>query len=293
MKKLTYEQVKQHIESFGYKLLSDEYQNKIKLTIQCPSGHIYNTLYNTFKLGHRCGKCYHKNRNDNKKFTYEQVKEYIEGFDYKLLSKKNEYKNAYSYVKLQCPKNHIYEVKYYSFKNLKSRCPYCYNNKKFTYEQVKKYIESFDYRLISTEYINSGSLLEIKCSSNHLYKTKYNDFRRGVRCKKCWIKQHGSNAEKEILNYVKSIYNGPVIPNDRTQIVNPSTGNNLELDIWLPDLNKAIEYNGEHWHTEKNVKFRDNQKQIQCKEKGINLLVVKEHEWLKNKNWTMINEFIL
>ena len=95
------------------------------------------------------------------------------------------------------------------------------------------------------------------------------------------------------MNYVKSIYNGPVIPNDRTQIVNPSTGNNLELDIWLPDLNKAIEYNGEHWHTEKNVKFRDNQKQIQCKEKGINLLVVKEHEWLKNKNWTMINEFIL
>ena len=42
-KKLTYEYVKNYIESFeGYKLLSEEYKNAhIKLQLKCPEGHIF------------------------------------------------------------------------------------------------------------------------------------------------------------------------------------------------------------------------------------------------------------
>ena len=39
-KKLTYREVKEYIESFDYKLLSEEYiDNKTKLKMICPCGH--------------------------------------------------------------------------------------------------------------------------------------------------------------------------------------------------------------------------------------------------------------
>jgi hypothetical protein len=67
----------------------------------------------------------------------------------------------------------------------------------------------------------------------------------------------------------------------------------LELDVWFPDLNKAIEFNGDYWHSKENVKQRDVEKIIQCKEKNIDLLIINEKEWKQNKNWNFINRFIL
>lgn len=52
-----------------------------------------------------------------------------------------------------------------------------------------------------------------------------------------------SKAELEIQEFVKSL-TSDVLTNDRTQILNSETDNYLELDIYLPTLNKAIEYNG-------------------------------------------------
>jgi hypothetical protein len=119
-----------------------------------------------------------------------------------------------------------------------------------------------------------------------------NFFYHKQRCPKCWKNASVSREEKEIFQYVKSVYNGEIIENDRTQIFNPITGNNLELDIWIPELNKAIEYNGEYWHSKKHIKYRDDQKLIQCKEKGIGLLVIEDNKWKQNKDYGIIDNFI-
>ena len=50
----------------------------------------------------------------------------------------------------------------------------------------------------------------------------------------------------------------------------------------MPILNKAIEYNGEYWHQNKDVEARDLLKQQLCKEKGINLLTIWDNEWMVN-----------
>lgn len=57
-----------------------------------------------------------------------------------------------------------------------------------------------------------------------------------------------------------------------------------EIDIYIPDMNLAIEYNGIFWHNEKNIgKNKTYSKWKLCKEKGIQLLTIWEDSW-KDKN---------
>lgn len=66
--------------------------------------------------------------------------------------------------------------------------------------------------------------------------------------------------------------------------------NNKELDIYIPEKNIAIEFNGLYWHScfdkndEKNVSKRHIIKTDECEEKGIQLLHIFENEWINNKD---------
>jgi hypothetical protein len=55
-----------------------------------------------------------------------------------------------------------------------------------TYEFVKKYIESFGYRLLSKEYKNAKSKLKVKCDKGHEYDVRWDNFKSGQRCPKCF-----------------------------------------------------------------------------------------------------------
>lgn len=123
MKRLAYKYVKEYIESFGYILLSKEYKNnKTKLEIKCNDcGRVFYMKFNTFKdMGHRC-EC----KSKPLILTYEYVKDYVEFYGYKLLSK--EYKNNREKILVWCgnPNHKHYEVKFNNFKDSYSRCPEC------------------------------------------------------------------------------------------------------------------------------------------------------------------------
>lgn len=128
MKRLSYEYVKEYIESFGYTLLSKEYKNnKTELEIQCNDcGKIFYMRFNNFKDGkHRC-EC----KSKPLVLTYEYVKNYIESCGYQLLSK--EYVNNRTPLLVWCgnPNHKPYEVKFNNFKDCNSRCPECNINSK-------------------------------------------------------------------------------------------------------------------------------------------------------------------
>lgn len=51
-------EIQKTIEKDGYKLISTEYKNnKKKIKLECPSGHIYNVSYSNFLCGYRCPRC--------------------------------------------------------------------------------------------------------------------------------------------------------------------------------------------------------------------------------------------
>lgn len=61
-------------------------------------------------------------------------------------------------------------------------------------------------------------------------------------CLSCYKAQTASKAEIEVKEYIKSIYSGEIIDNSR-KIIAP-----YELDIYLPELKLAFEYDGTYWH---------------------------------------------
>ena len=227
-----------------------------------------------------------------KRLDYIDAKEYIENFSYKLLS--TEYINALSKLKLQCPEGHLFKMRYGNFYT-GQRCPECFGTPKKILNEIKEYIESFDYKLLSNEYIANKSKLRLQCIKGHQFLMRYNDFQQGQRCPLCKNISGGSKPEKKIVEYVKTIYSGIILENDRMQVKNYWTGKNLELDIWLPEMKKAIEYNGEYWHNNDKVKWHDEMKKKQCFKKGINILVIKEQELINDRYniFNKIDNFIL
>ena len=88
-----------------------------------------------------------------------------------------------------------------------------------------------------------------------------------------------SDIENDIYLYIKSIYSGKIIQNDRSIL------NGKEIDIYLPEMNFAIEFNGLYWHSEVyKDKMYHQEKTILCENKGIQLIHIWEDDWLDKKD---------
>ena len=98
---------------------------------------------------------------------------------------------------------------------------------------------------------------------------------KGPRCIKC--DKSMSTFQTEVIDYIKQILpNEPIVSNNRV-ILSP-----LELDIYLPAKNFAIETDGLYWHTEssggKNKNYHLNKTKM-ATAKGLRLLHIFENEW--------------
>ena len=62
-----------------------------------------------------------------------------------------------------------------------------------------------------------------------------------------------------------------------------------ELNISLPEINLAIEYNGEYWHSISQSNANRDDKSYRCLLKGITLIHIEEVDWRTNKKYIMHN----
>lgn len=88
-----------------------------------------------------------------------------------------------------------------------------------------------------------------------------------------------SNAEKELKSLIESW--GIVVTKNRTIL------NGEEIDLFLPEYNLGIEYNGDFYHTDWNfgkTKFYHVSKTNKCESQNIRLIQVFEDEYMKNKD---------
>ena len=261
---------KELVESVGYELLEEYKGANVKVKIRCNKGHEYgSTTPDSFKSGTRCPKCSRCCLIQAKK----EFLELVESEEYKLIG---EYVNAKTKVKIRCNKGHEYSTTPHNFKN-SNRCPECPCKSSIQAEKdFIELVESVGYELLE-EYKNSYTKVKIRCNEGHEYKVIPDGFKRGTRCPECFERR--SQKEIYILNYVRSILNEEVISGDRTHIINPRTGNFLELDIWIPSLRKAIEFNGTYWHSDEYTRYKDDIKREYCEANNIDLKVIEELEY--------------
>ena len=105
------------------------------------------------------------------------------------------------------------------------------------------------------------------CTHGHEWESTISSRTQGTGCPKCNAGMRTSLPEKTIVYYLKQ-YGFEIKENARV------LKNTIrDVDIYLPDKKIAVEYDGEHWHKNKN---KDIHKTELCKENGIRLIRIRE-----------------
>ena len=269
---LTLKQVNKSFENVGYTLLTKKYINtKTKLEYVCSIGHKYHTNWNSWQQGHRCPYC------GGSKIDIVKISQEFSIENYSIISNNLDCKGR---IKYMCPKGHQHYITYSNWKQGK-RCSFCSGNNKKTVEDISLIVEKEGYTLISKEYTNAHKKLTIKCPKNHIFKSSWHNWDSDKRCPVCPSQQ--SKFEKEIKLFISNL-GVTYSTNDRTVLINPETNHSLELDLFFPQLNKAIECNGVYWHSRTDVYNRDKIKKKLCVNKDIDLLIITDEEWIVEKS---------
>ena len=122
------------------------------------------------------------------------------------------------------------------------------------------------------------------CKQGHEWRARPSTRSRGAGCPQC----AGSKPERDLAELVKSLLpkDVEILRNDR-KVIKP-----YELDILVPELNLAFEFNGIYWHSDKMIRARkssfpsskafDDFKKKECAKQGIKLFFVREKQWIEN-----------
>ncbi len=236
-KRYSQEYMYNYFKKYGYELLTDYKNNKQKLRLKCPNGHITEKLtYDGFNRGNnRCPEC--KLRF---KYKYDDVKFAIEREGYELITKEKDYKNVHTKLEVKLNDGEIRTITYGHFLEGK-RFGKSFSETKLTYDYIKSEIEKCNYTLLSKDYISSQSKLEVICNKGHYTNTiTWNNFQRGQRCKIC----NSSKGERKIRDWLET-NNVKFIPQKEFEGLVGLRGGNLSYDFYLPKYNLLIEYQGE------------------------------------------------
>jgi hypothetical protein len=168
-------------------------------------------------------------------------------------------------------------------------CPICSGKVKLTLKKVQEKLDEIhgeNHYIVdpTQEYVNNKTDIKLWCSIHEKSWEARPDNLIGsqTRCPICADIQ--SKIEEELRNYIETLESN-IIPNTR-KIIHP-----LELDVYIPDRNLAIEMNGLHFHGDRSGKNKDYHlfKTEECLKLNIRLLHIFEDEWRDKKDiWKSI-----
>jgi transcription elongation factor Elf1 len=241
-----------------------EVQEKIKKTLKERYGVEHYSKSDEFKIGifNKFGVKSSLLLDDVKKKTVETLRK---KYGVEHYSKSDEFKN-----KLKDAMHQHYGCHYSQTDEFKEKI------RNITLEKMKKRLD--DYEILDY----NDKIIKIKCKKcgefeihRELLKTRLK-YKTEI-CTNCNKINSFSSSGNEIKlqDFIKSVYSGDIITNSKN-IIKP-----LELDIYLPGLKLAFEYNGLYWHNElRKEKNYHLEKTEKCEEAGIQLVHVYEDDWI-------------
>lgn len=266
-------------ENFCYK----NAHQKVKLKhLKC--GKIWKPkIYKFWKEGSRCpnNSCFQQKRVSHLRKN-NVFDDFFSSGKYKIVQENYTYKSKRDRVKVRHDCGYEWEPILDNLFRGKTVCPKC-KHKPRQEETIKRLFRTLDgekdYILVnrkSFKYTNSKQKINIrhtKCGKS-FNPTIHNFLDNQSRCPNCV--NNISQAEKEIRDFVKSIGVDIKEKNCNIRSVIPPK----ELDIYIPERNFAIEYNGLYWHSEERVgKKAHIDKTLACYKKDIKLFHIFSDEW--------------
>jgi hypothetical protein len=278
------EQVSKQLEKNNKTLLSEKYDYK-SLYIRCNlcNKQFYKTADKLKSSKYRCPYCESSNKPlDTNSFIEKAKHVHGDKFSYD----KTIYTKSTNKVTITCRTHGDFEQ--VASKHLIGQdCIKCsYEDKQkdnassieeFISKASKLHQDLYDYK--DVVYVNNKTKVTIICKKcKEHFEQRPDSHLIGKGCPKCLF-LGTSNQEKELIDFINSVYNGKILSNTR-EIISPK-----ELDIYLPDNKFAIEYNGLFWHKEDLLsKDYHYQKTTQCEKKGIRLFHIFSDEWIEKKD---------
>ena len=277
-----------HREKYDYSLVN--YKNnhtKIKIIckkhgsfLQSPKDHI---------SGRGCPLCGRERSNEDiksrimfsrDKFIKRADEVHGDRYDYSLVN----YKDTRTKVEIICKEHGSFFQS--PNKHMQGRgCPSCGRERTAEHNfltlddfiRKAKNVHGDKYDYSKSLYTGADNKLEITCVKHGKFEQTPHNHLKGTNCPSCGASI--SKPEIKLKDFIRSFYKGEIITNSKN-IIPP-----MELDIFVPTLNLAIEFNGGYWHSER---FKDKNYHLHkynlCKSKGIRLISIWEWEYLKDRD---------
>lgn len=285
-KKTTEQFITEAIQIHGnyYDYSQSIYENaNSKLIIICPKHGQFKQKPAQHTNGQGCKQCgldrsISAISHDTNSFIEKSKSVHGDTYDYSSV----DYKHRHGQVTIICREHGPFYQRASDHMNNQNGCPLCAGNKlKTTEEFVREASARWNnrYSYDKTIYVNGKDKLIVTCK-------KHGDFNIGGQyhlddggCPSCSL----STEQHDMVEFIKSLYTGNVIINDR-KTIKP-----LEIDILIPELNIGIELNGLYYHSYRESETTDQRlrhavKHNMCREAKIKLLQFTDHEWNKKRD---------
>lgn len=150
--------------------------------------------------------------------------------------------------------------------------PFCVYMK---YEEIKeKILDRWNLDIERLESYKVHDRYSFSCKScGHIWEQALR-FDRNLSCPNCHPSEHGS-SRGELELYDLLLTSGLNVVNGNRKALDGK-----ELDIYFPDLNFGIEYDGAHWHNEADDRVKDSL----AESKGIFLFRIDDYEFSSDRN---------
>lgn len=246
--------------------------------------HVHGEFEQTPKnhLLHECYQCGVLTRSKNKRLTQEEViKEFVARHGNTYDYSKVVYMLSREKVCISCKIHGDFSQTYHSHKSGVG-CPKCANmsnaqKKSHTYTMfVNKanLVHKHKYVYYESDFYINDKFVDVLCKNHGVFRQRKSEHLYGYGCPSCG--RQDSKAEIELFKFVQSLQPNTERRN-RTLI-------GKELDVYVPDKNFAIEFNGLYWHSDrpenaKNPIRRHKNKTDACKAEGVHLFHLYEDDW--------------
>jgi GTP:adenosylcobinamide-phosphate guanylyltransferase len=177
------------------------------------------------------------------------------------------------HINAKCSKNHEFKT---TLRLLRAGNP-CLKCRQLKTKQARKncILDAQTGDLFYSNICNFGSKIILTCPNHGSFVQDIRNHLQTRSCPKCNCST--SKPEQNIADFIESL-GFTIKRNDRKVL------QGKELDVYIPELNLAIEYNGVYWHSEdKKNKSYHQDKYLACNKLGISLFQIREDLWLTKK----------